>query len=243
MQTTHAKHFRISTNSFTHLVEGMKKHLYCPERREGFIIDDAPELFDQPAPGRVAGRYMHCKLVKIVDHDAHDLSPAEVLKEVMLVTHFEINITKRLIITDGNRSEIKALEEVFYGVAGVSCEMEEFNSDVVEIFRALRDATAGGRLDLNALKIKDYMGREGLIGTTNFKLLEPNREEEVFSRYQPEAQAVTASMVTDEGRQNITVRRNGTISVSDGFPRDMIELARGFLGQFHEVVEAEVVAI
>ncbi|MCA8940342.1 MAG: hypothetical protein KDB07_11060 [Planctomycetes bacterium] len=236
MASTHAKMFRISAQSFKKLIEGLESLKYDPKRREGFLLEEV-------TPGRVNGRFMYVKMQKTKGLNPQTLQEEETLQDVLMSCNFEINLNKRVIRTNERRADLKQIEEQLFGLAGVRFDVEDFNSDSIEIFRALREASPGGKLDLQAMRIKDYHGREGLITTANFKLLEPGREEEIFGRYQPDTQAFTASLMTDEGRQTISVTRKGSIRFSTGFPLDMVELALGFLGQFHEVVEAETVAV
>lgn len=234
MASTHAKVFRISGAAFKRLGPQMREMAFEPRKRDGFIIDET-------TPSRIAGRYVFTKLQKIKSIDPASLGEEIFEQQVLATCTFAANLTNGLIRCNERRADMKILEEVFNGLDDVRCEIVDFNSDVVEIFKTLR--ASHGKTDLRALRIKDYLGREGLLTTANFKLMEPATEADILRKYHDQVQAVTASFLTEEGRQTLTIGKNGSLRYSDQLPPDMLEMTLNLLTQHHEDVELETVEV
>ncbi|MCK6440820.1 MAG: hypothetical protein L6Q71_11560, partial [Planctomycetes bacterium] len=107
--------------------------------------------------------------------------------------------------------------------------------------RRLRDSY--GKIDLRTLRIKDYLGREGLMTTASFKLMEPSKEDEIMRRFSDAILGFSVSIMTDVGRKSLSVAKNGSVRASEDVPEDIIEAVLGYLPQFHEEVEVETVEI
>jgi len=234
MQATHAKILNISKDCFSALADGMKEYEYSPKRREGFILHEA-------AANRIQGKYMYPDAQKVRGIDPETLEVTEELIPRMQTCTFELILSTNLARVTERRKDLAALEDVFNGMEGVRCEMEDFATDVVEIFRTLRQQW--GTLDLRNMRIKDYLGREGLLTTANFKLMEPGNMDAIFDKYKGSVTGFAASIKTDMGKQQISVAKNGSIRASEDIPPDMLQTTLNLLSQFHETVEVEMVEV
>lgn len=225
MPAMHAKRIRISGAAFKRLGEALKEYKYEPKRREGFILDEVTN-------NRIAGRYFFSKVQKLKFTNPETLEEEEAEQPIMVSCRFAANLTNGVIFVRERRADLNVLEDVFNGVDGVHTAFEDFNTDPVEVYRSLADAQ--GRVDLRAIRIKDYLGREGLLTNANFKLMQPENEGSIFERYQDECQGVTLHVIVEGKRQNLKVTRKGSINHADELPLDIAEMALNFLPQFHE---------
>jgi len=232
MPATHARIIHVSQQAFKDLTKGVADFKYTPKGREGFIVHES-------LPHRLSGRYLFKSIQKDKVTNPETLEVEVVEQPVLLSCTFELNARTGVLRTNERRRDMDALEEAFSGIDNVRVELEDFSVDVIEVYKALR--AAHSKVDLRSIRIKDYLGKEGLLTTANFKLMEPGNEASILQKYQSQAQAFSAAVMTEDGRQTVTVARNGSIRYSDNFPLDLVEMLLGQLPKHHEAVEGETV--
>jgi len=234
MPAVHAKIVRLSAKHFAELVKELKTDTYSPKKREGFLIVES-------TPSRLRAKYFFPKKQKVKYIDPESLEPQVEEHTVLATCAFTLLPAKGLIWCHERRSDFAALEDALGQYQGVAIEFEDLNSDVIQVYRALRDTQ--DRFDLRALRIKEYKGKDGLLTTANFKLMEPGAEDKIISAYGGDVVGFTAGTMTDEGRQSMTVSVKGSVRYSDGIGDDLVEVTLGLLMQNHEQVEVEEVEI
>ncbi len=234
MSTLHSKIFRISKNAFSKLNQELEKFRYNPKQREGFILEEN-------GAAKIKGRYMYPALQKVKATNPETLEEEQLEQSVMMTARFFLRPGKGLACSYERRRDLSVLEEIFNGLPEVACELEDFSLDVIEIYKTLQGLY--GRVDLRSLRIKDYLGQEGLLTTANFKLMEPGYQEKIFKKYQDQSQAITLSLMTDEGRHTLSLTKNGTLRSSDGIPEEILEATLNMLPEFHHDPKVELVEI
>lgn len=236
MSSIHAKRLKVSKTSF----DKMKEHFeggtykYNAKRGTGYLLDkDLAGFFDmKPRVGVMVGKFMYLQTYKAQGVDRNTLEPEEKKVEVTKRVDFEINLNKQLIIVDEKSADIDKLLDEAEGMADVGFLAETFDVDVIEHFKALEELSPKNALELTSIRIVDYQGREGLIATGNFKLLETAKRDAIFKTHQDSARAYTATIETEEGPQNITVTSRGSVRYSQDFPENLLEAAVGSLPAF-----------
>lgn len=234
MPAVHAKIVRLSAKHFAELVKEIKLDLYTPKKREGFLIVEA-------TPSRLRAKYFFPKTQKVKFTDPESLEPQVEEHSVLATCSFTLLPSKGLIWCHERRADFAALEDALGQYQGVAIEFEDLKADCIAVYRELRDTQ--DRFDLRALRIREYLGKDGLLTTANFKLMEPGAEDKVIKAYGGNITGFTGQTMTDDGRQTITVSEKGSVRYSDGIGEDVVELTLGLLKQHHEEVEVETVAI
>ncbi len=234
MPAVHAKRIRISSKSYKDLCEELKEDTFTPKRRDGFVLIEA-------SPIRLVGKYVYPKLQKIKGVDPESLETVVEERRVLATAEFSVLPARGLILAHQRRGDIGVIEEAIGAYAGIQAETEDLNSSMVAVYRDFRDSH--GKVDLKAVRIRDYFGREGLVTTANFKLAGEGSEEGVFAAWAEEIIGFTATMLTGEGREQITVSNKGSVRYSEGVGEDAIETLLGLLTKHHEEVVMETVEI
>lgn len=224
----------ISAEAFKALSQGLKQNAYSPKTGEGVVTHES-------TPSRFIGDYIYRVVKKLRSVDKETLQDDRIELPVTQRATFAINATKGLLIVTGGGSHFDALEMMFGEIEGARFELEQISAHIVSVFKDFRNAHA--RVDLRSLRIKDYQGRQGTITTANFKLMEPHEESNLLKLYDSQIVGFGASVMTEDGRQTVTIASNGRISASENFPSDLVEFLQGQLAKHNQAVEVETVEV
>lgn len=226
---------KIPKTDFDKLKKHLKDYGYSARRREGFLLDDDPELFPNKNKSVIQGRYA-CELARNVPTlEPSDLTPVENKVKVLTCRTFHYNYTKHLLWQDGSKGDTEILEAKFTEVARL--EHVTLNIDLVKFFAYLTDEIP--KADLQAIRIKDYLGRESLVTTAVFKLSDPSREDAIFKTYGADAKALVIkfNFGADEGK--LTIAKDGCLRFGEqeGFNSEFLGLIEKLMLDNHEAEE------
>lgn len=217
----------------------LKKHLsdygYSARRREGFILDDDPELFPNKNKSIIQGRYA-CELARNVPTlEPASLEPVENKIKVLTCRMFHYDYTHHLLWHDGSKGDTDILEAKFAEAA--TLERTALNIDLAKFFTDL--IVEIPKADLEAIRIKDYLGRESLVTTAVFKLSDPSRETAIFKTYGADAKALVIKFSFGAEQGKLTIAKDGCLRFGEqeGFDNDFFGLIEKLMLNNHEAEE------
>lgn len=234
MPSIHAKLVSITPKAFAELQKELKLDNYTTKKKEGFLVVEA-------TAARLQAKYFYLRRQKIKSVDPESLETRVDERTVLASAGFSMLPSKNLAWCHEKRADFAPLEETLSQYGNVSIEFNDLNVDCIQVYQDLRDSQ--DRFDLKSLRIKDYRGKDGMITTANFKLMEPGAEENIIAAYGGDVVGFSGTMMTDDGRQTIAVSKKGSIRYSENLGDDVVEIALGLLVKHNEVVELETVEI
>lgn len=225
MPTIHAARLRVSEAAFTRLRETAEMERYSAKRKGGYIIDENHSR-------RLSGRFYYTKVKTTHYVNPETLEDEKDESVLMYGCRFRCDQAMGLISVRDRRSDLQILEDQFNGYTSVRVEIEDFNVDLVELYRAM--AGSGGKVDARSVKIADYYSpTEGIATKANFAIRQPDKQDVLFDRYGDEIKALTMNVIVEGKRLALSVTRTGTIKYHEDLPLDVLEMCIHYLKLCH----------
>lgn len=121
---------------------------------------------------------------------------------------------------------------------GVHLEFEAFQIDLEGMVFEIQSAWK--RNDIESIGIKDYLAREQMITDATFRPLEAMVGEKVIEKFGDQIKSVKLQMKLPDGPCPLTVTRDGSVSLGDDAPDELLMFVRQIMPRF-DVPEVETV--
>ncbi len=184
----------------------------------------------------LGGCYIWRETIQVDTIDEDTLEEIERPVRRLQKAHFILSFGKAYVRVE-KKAHFGILYDALDALKGVHLEFEAFQIDLEGMVSEIQSAYKKNYI--TGIGIKDYLAREQMITDATFKPLEVDVGEKVIEKFSDQIKSVKLQMKLPDGPCPLTVTRDGSVSMGDDAPDDLLMFVRDIMPRF-DVPDVEV---